>query len=97
MTEEPLQRFDSVWDALEDTPEQAKNMHLRCELAIDIRAVIETWQTSQVGSAVRLAVTPARLDDLMRGRIDRFSLDDLVALAERAGLSVRIQTVQSAA
>jgi predicted XRE-type DNA-binding protein len=37
-----------------------------------------------------LGVTQPRLNDLLRGRINKFSLDALVELAERAGLQVRL-------
>jgi predicted XRE-type DNA-binding protein len=38
-----------------------------------------------------LGLTQPRLNDLMRGRIDKFSLDALVNVAGRAGLAVRLQ------
>jgi predicted XRE-type DNA-binding protein len=41
MSDETIQHFASVWDALEETPEEAANMRLRSELAIAVRAVVE--------------------------------------------------------
>jgi len=43
MSDEPIQTFASVWDALADTPEQAANMRLRAELALAIQAAVEAW------------------------------------------------------
>jgi len=97
MTDESVQTFASVWDALAETAEEAANMRLRSELAIVIRGVVEAWQTTQTDAARRLGVTQPRLNDLLRGRVDRFSLDALVGLAERAGLSVRMEIVPDAA
>lgn len=37
-----------------------------------------------------------RLNDLMRGRIQRFNLEALIALAERAGFAVRIDVGRAA-
>lgn len=37
------------------------------------------------------------MNDLLRGRIDKFSLDALINLATRAGLSVRVEVVPTAA
>lgn len=85
------QTFKSAWDALEDTEEQAANMRLRSELMIALRARVEAWNTTQARAAQRLGITQPRLNDLLRGRIDRFGLDALVALAERAGLDVRLR------
>ncbi len=83
--------FGSVWDALEKTPERAANMRLRSELMIALRAKVEAWHTTQAKAARRLGTTQPRLNDLLRGRIDKFSLDALVVLAEHAGLRVRLQ------
>lgn len=97
MTNEPVQSFASVWDALEETQADAANMRLRAELAIAIRTAAESWGLKQGPAAARLGVTQPRLNDLLRGRIERFSLDALVGLAERAGLAVRMQVVRDAA
>ena len=83
--------FKSVWDALEDSPEQATNMRLRSELMMALHARVEGWNTTQARAAKRLRITQPRLNDLLRGRIDKFSLDALVALAEHAGLDVRLK------
>jgi predicted XRE-type DNA-binding protein len=94
------QTFESVWDALEDTPAQAANMKARSQLLIALRDRIEGWGVTQAEAGKRLGVTQPRLNDLLRGRIDKFSLDALVNLAVEAGLSVRVDidvSVESAA
>ena len=90
-------RFASVWNAIEDTAAEAANMRARSELMIALRAKVEGWKVSQTEAARRLGLTQPRLNDLMRGRIDKFSLDALINLAARAGLSVRVEIVRSAA
>jgi predicted XRE-type DNA-binding protein len=85
------QTFASVWDALEDSAGEAANMRARSELMIALRTKIESWNVSQTEAARRLGVTQPRLNDLMRGRLDKFSLDALVNLAQPAGLSVRLE------
>jgi predicted XRE-type DNA-binding protein len=94
LEKEPLVKprmYKSVWDALEDSAEQAANMRLRSELMVALRAQIDGWNTTQAGAAKRLHVTQPRLNDLLRGQIDKFSLDSLVSLAEQAGLEVRLK------
>lgn len=93
----PGQIFDSVWDALEDTPAEAANMRLRSELMIAIREAVAGWGVTQAAAARRLEVTQPRLNDLLRGRINNFSVDALVLLAARAGLAVRVQIEHAAA
>jgi predicted XRE-type DNA-binding protein len=89
--------FDSIWDAIEESPAEAANMKARADLVIAIRDVVESWQVTQVDAAKRLRVTQPRMNDLVRGRIDKFSLDALMNLAARAGLSVRVEVVRPAA
>jgi predicted XRE-type DNA-binding protein len=97
MTDDAVQTFASVWDALEETPGEAANMRLRSELAIAVRGAVEGWRLTQAQAANRLGVTQPRLNDLLRGRVGRFSLDALVGLAERAGLVVRMEIARKAA
>jgi predicted XRE-type DNA-binding protein len=89
--------FASVWDALEDSPTEAANMKLRSDLMSAVRQAVAAWGVSQVEAAKRLHVTQPRLNDLLRGRISKFSLDALVGLAGRAGLVVRMRIVRAAA
>lgn len=88
--------FESVWDALEDPPTEAANMKLRSSLMIAISEAVPAWQVTQMDAARRLGVTQPRLNDLLRGRVGKFSLDALVALAARAGLSVHLEITSAA-
>ena len=90
-------RFESVWDAIEPTPAEAASMKARSEVMMAIRGIIDGWKATQIEAAKRLGMTQPHLDDLLRGRIDKFSLDALVDIATRAGLSVRVKTVRRAA
>ncbi|MGH6933047.1 MAG: helix-turn-helix domain-containing protein [Dongiaceae bacterium] len=66
-------------------------MPLRSELLMSLRHRVETWNTTQARAAKRLRIAQPRLNDLIRGRIQKFSLDALVALAEHAGLRARLE------
>ena len=88
--------FESVWDALEDTPTEAENMRLRSRLMIAISQAVAAWDVTQTEAARRLGVTQPRLNDLLRGRIGNFGLDALVALAARAGLAVHLKVTVAA-
>ena len=91
------QRFASVWDALEDTPAEAASMKARSELMMAVRDAVESWDITQARAARRLKITQPRLNDLLRGRINKFSLDALIDLAYQAGLSVRVKIARKAA
>jgi len=79
------ERFESVWDAIEDTPEEALNMRLRSELMIQITRRVKEWDVTQKEAAQRLGITQPRLNDLLKGRINKFGLDALVNLTGPAG------------
>jgi predicted XRE-type DNA-binding protein len=90
------QRFASVWDAIEDTPGEAENLKLRSALMIALKMHIEKQGWSQSETAQRLGVTQPRVSDLMRGKINLFSLDTLVNMVSAAGLHVEMQVSAAA-
>ena len=80
-----------MWDALADTPEQAANLRARAELMRQIAAVIETSGWKQAEAAAHCGVTQPRINDLLRGRVSRFSLDALVNIATAIGRRVHVK------
>jgi predicted XRE-type DNA-binding protein len=72
-------------------------MKARAELMIALDETIGSWAVSPVTAAKRLGLTQARLRDLQRGRITKFTLDELMKLAARAGLTVRVEIIRPAA
>jgi predicted XRE-type DNA-binding protein len=80
------QTFADVWDALADTQTEAASMRMRSNVLIAIEQRVRAWNVTQTEAARRLGVTQPRLN----GRIQNFSLDALVDLAAKAGLSVRL-------
>jgi len=88
--------FANVWDALSDSPEEAATMKIRSDVMIAISDTISAWDTTQARAASRLGVTQPRLNDLLQGKINKFSLDALLTLASRAGLKVKINIGRAA-
>ncbi len=83
--------YGSVWDALADTPEQAANLRARAELMQQIAAIIAESGWTQADAAERCGVTQPRMNDLLRGRVSRFSLDALVNIATAIGRRVHVE------
>lgn len=73
-------------------PAEAENLRLRSELMIRVEKLIQARGLTQRDAAKQLGVTQPRISDLIRGKIDRFSIDSLVEMLGRAGLEVRIST-----
>jgi predicted XRE-type DNA-binding protein len=83
-------RFASVWDAIEDSAAEAASMKLRAELAIKITETVRERKLTQSKVAALARVSQPRVSDLIRGRLDLFSLDALVDMADRLGLRTRV-------
>ena len=90
------QRFASVWDAIEDTPEAAENMKLRSILMTALKNHLSRTEMSQAEAAKLLGVTQPRISDLTRGKINLFALDALVNMAVAAGLHIELRVLQAA-
>jgi predicted XRE-type DNA-binding protein len=61
---------------------------MRSDLMIAIRQCVSAWGLTQKEAAERLGITQPRLNRLLKGNIDDFSLDALVALLKPAGLRI---------
>lgn len=85
------QRFSSVWDAIEDTPQQVASMRARSELMMNLTEVIRERGMTQGDAAALFGVTQPRISDLMRGKINLFSLDTLIDMAATAGMSPTVK------
>ena len=83
--------YASVWDALADTKEQAANLRARSELMQQIAEVVKGSGWTQVEAATRCGITQPRINDLLRGRVSRFSIDALVNIATALGRTVHFE------
>ena len=79
--------FTSIWDAIEDSPQVAASMKARSTLMMELSGYIESHGLTQAQAADLLGVTQPRISDLVRGKINLFSLDMLLDMASAAGMS----------
>lgn len=91
-----IQTFENVFDALADTPAEAANLKARSALLAALKMRVSAWNLSQEAAANRLGITRPRLNDLLQGKMAKFSLDALVNLATASGLTVHIQVADAA-
>src|SRR5262245_57449431 len=70
--------------------EEAENLKIRTDLMIRLTRLIENRQLTQAQAARLFRVTQPRISDLVRGKIDRFSIDTLVAMLGYANVPVQI-------
>lgn len=83
--------FSRVWDAVADTPAQAANLQARAELMRQIAQIVKAADWTQAEAAEHCGVTQPRINDLLRGRVSRFSLDALVNIATALGRRVHLE------
>lgn len=81
----------NVFSDLGFEPEEALNLKVRANLMIEISKIIEERGLTQTVAAKLLEVTQPRISDLVRGKIDRFSVDSLLEMLGRAGADVSLE------
>ena len=81
---------DNVFADLGFSRGEADNLKMRSDLMIGIEMFYRRSGLTPAQTAKRLGISQPQLNALLKGRIDQFSLDALVNIASRAGLSVRL-------
>ncbi len=84
-------KYDSVFDAISDTPEEALSMKLRASLIHEIRAKVDAAGWTQKDAANHLGITQPRVSDLLSGKLSKFSLDALVNMLAALGSDVELR------
>jgi predicted XRE-type DNA-binding protein len=75
------EQFDSVWDALADSPDEASDLKARSELMMQITNCIKSQGWNLAEAAERCGTTEQRIQGLLDGHIAKFDLNDLLAIA----------------
>ncbi len=82
----------NVFQDLGFDPKESENLRVRADLMIELSRLIESKGWTQEEAAEIMGVSQPRISDLIRGKIDRFSIDSLVSMLGSAGIRVRIST-----
>ena len=81
---------DNVFRDLGFPEGEAQNLLLRTDLMIKIEQLVKKSGLIQSEAAKLLGITQPRINDLLKGRIEKFSLDALVNMVARAGMEVKM-------
>lgn len=81
---------NNVFRDLGFSPKEATSLRIRAELMVELSEIIRRRKLTQDAAAKILGVTQPRVSDLVRGKIDLFSIDTLVDMISRAGGTVRL-------
>lgn len=90
------QQHESVWDALEDDVSLAENLKLRSALMMAIAEYVAESGLTQTEAARQLGTTQPRLNDVIKGRIDKCTVDRLVNMLSQAGFRVDMKIHRAA-
>jgi predicted XRE-type DNA-binding protein len=91
MSKAKADTFASVWDAIIDDAQERANLRVRSDLMGKLAAIVSENGWTQAEAATRCGVTQPRINDLLRGRLSRFSLDALVNIAAALGQRVHVE------
>jgi predicted XRE-type DNA-binding protein len=80
----------NVFRDLGFAPEEAEHLKVRSDLMISLQKAVGARGLKQAEVARLLGVTQPRVSDLMRGRIDLFSIDTLINMLARLGIRVKL-------
>jgi predicted XRE-type DNA-binding protein len=86
----------NVFRDLGFSADEAEHLKVRSDLLIHIQKVISTRGLKQAQAAKLLRVSQPRVSDLMRGRIELFSIDTLIDMLANLGVRVKIVLKPSA-
>lgn len=75
---------------------ESANLRLRADLALRVRRYVERGGMTQTTAARALGVRQPRLNALLRGRLDEFSLDALVNMLANIGERVELRVRRAA-
>lgn len=87
---------DNVFHDLGFAGPEAQNLLLRADLVAHIRKVINKLGITQAEAAQRASVSQPRMNDLVKGRTHKFTLDALVNVAAQLDYTVRLSVKKAA-
>ena len=91
-----LDGSDNVFCDLGFPEGEAQNLLLRADLVVHIRKVIEKLGLTQAEAAKRASITQPRMNDLVKGRTEKFTLDAMVNVAAQLGYIVKLSLKKAA-
>ena len=81
---------ESVWDALYNVPDEASDLKKKSDYLILIWARLNGQSGSQADKAKRFGLPVEQIHNLMAGKITKFSLVELITIARKIGVTVRL-------
>ena len=77
----------SVWDDLIDDPVERELLRIKSMLSSEIVDYIDKHKLTQIEASERMGVPRSRISNAVNGKLDSFTIDMLVSMLERVGVS----------
>jgi len=84
---------DNIFDDLGVEPEEAANLRIRADLMLDLKSHIQKQGWNHRETSLFLDVPQTTIDNLMHGEISQFTIDSLIQLLGKAGMTVEVKVV----
>ena len=90
MNQEWEEGSEIVFKDLGFSESEAEHLMIRSRLMIEVERFVERSKLSQREAAKKLGITQPRLNDLLQGKIQKFSIDALVRMLSKVGIHVDV-------
>lgn len=90
------QEYKNIWDAIEDDPIKSANLRLRSQLMMEVSEYVKQSGLTQTEAAEKLGTTQPRLNDVLKGKIDKCTVDRLVNMLAAIGYRVNLKVSHAA-
>jgi predicted XRE-type DNA-binding protein len=80
----------NVFRDLGFSADEAEHLRVRSDLMISVQKAIASRGMTQAQAANLLGVTQPRISDLVRGRLDLFSIETLIDMLAHLGIRVKL-------
>lgn len=96
MKTQKIQEYQNVWDAIEDDSIQAANLKLRSQLMMEVTEYVRQSGLTQTDAAAALGISQPRLNDVLKGKIEKCTVDRLVNMLAAIGYRVDLRISHAA-
>lgn len=96
MKTQKIQEYQNVWDAIEDDSIQAANLKLRSQLMMEVTEYVRQSGLTQTDAAAALGISQPHLNDVLKGKIEKCTVDRLVNMLAAIGYRVDLRISHAA-
>ncbi|MBE9114436.1 XRE family transcriptional regulator [Lusitaniella coriacea LEGE 07157] len=82
---------DNLFEDIGFTPEEAASLKIKSDLALKLRQHLEEQRLDSDEITQFFGSNAIKIEDIIEGELDRFTIEELVALLLHIGLQVKVE------